>query len=266
MVTSTISINRGLFILLSFAIGSCGGGSGAPATADVATADFDVAQSVYGVTPSLPSGFYRDSEPYPDRQTFTVHIKSAEVLSGHSGVNYELCSDDFSEALSWSDINAQAQGFSTTLTGTFETDWYFQFDRAIDAGEPAMLINRAFKCAQLDRSALSDAGVAGFINRRPLDPDDLRWIAEYLWGFSPYNNALNAVVSSTGRDGESRLEHEILRASATRFSGTDGCDVVEIWSMQYTADRSTGQLQLHERFVRKFEARYGNGQVEICGG
>lgn len=266
MVTSRMSIDWGLCVLLLLVAGGCGGGSGAPVTDDLMSVDLDIAQSVYGVAPSLPSDFYRDPEPYPDRQTFTVHIKSAEVIPGHSGVNYELCSDDFPEALTWSDVNAQAQGFSTSLTGTFETDWYFQFDRAIDASEPAMLINRVFRCAQLDRSALSDTGAAGFINRRPLDLADLRWIAEYLWGFSVHNNALNAVVASTGQAGESLLEHEILRASATRFSGTDGCDVVEVWSMHYLADRATGQLEFQERFVRRFEARLDNGQVTICSG
>ena len=253
---------------LAMVLAGCGGGSGAPAAlpspVDSGSEDIGIARAVYGIDPPTPGDFYRDPQPYPDRQTFTVHIRKNEVHPGQGGMNYEECTDDFAEALSWSEINAAAQGLATSLTGNSENEWYYQFDRAIEASEPAMLINRAFKCSTIDRSGVSDSGDAGAINRRPLGAADVRWIAEYLWGFSSYNNALNAVISSSGHSTSDRLEHRILRASAIRFAGTGGCDIIEIWSLDYSADRTTGVLVYREDFVRMFEARYENGQASLC--
>lgn len=262
--------NLSLCLLLVAAAGglaACGGGAVAPGP-EVAqapdAADLHVARAVYGIDPSLPAGFYNEPNPYPDRQTFTVHVKSHDMPTGPMGQNYELCTDDFAEALDWSATNAAAQGFTTSLTSNSDSEWYYQFDRAIDASEPAMLINRVFKCSQLDRSGLSDAGAAGVINHRPVDAADLRWVAEYLWTFSPYNNALHAVIESSGSTTADRLVHRIQRAFARKFAGSKGCDLIEVWNLDYTSDRTSGTLQQSEEFVRVFEASYETGQAVLC--
>ncbi len=258
----------GAAAVFSLALAGCGGSSSGAATESVvvpvaqAPDDLKIARAVYGLEPSIPVGFYVEAQPYPDRQTFTVHVKARDVSAAASSDN-EVCSDDFSEALDWSAANAQRQGYSTSLSGNQETDWYFQFDREIASTEPAMLLNRVYKCSVVDRS-MASGGLVGIVNRRPLDGSALKFLAEYLWGFSAYNNALHAALESQGADSANAFEHRIRRAEAKRFAGANNCDRIDVWDMTYSMDKTNGDVSLSETFVRDFEASYTAGVASLC--
>lgn len=248
------------------ALVACGGGGGAPEVAaepapDLAR-DLELAELAYSPDRRTPDGFHAEPVRYPDRSEFRFHVKSDD-LGLVAPVAFEVCTDDFAEALQWSQAGADAREFDTMLTGNAETGWYFEFDRAVVDATPAVVINRVFKCAALDRAGLAPDGYAGQLTMRPLDADALRFVAEYFWYFSVYNNALHAVFESAPVAGA--LVHDLRRVEVRTGSGAvAGCDRVEVWTWRWTADAATGALTSEQRFERAFDARRENGAVRLC--
>ena len=88
----------------------CGDGS-APAPAasapprPVTQSDLQIAQSVYGTGPRTPAGFYSDPPPSGHDYVSTTHLKNADVDAAVVAPQplYELCTDDWSQALEWSE-------------------------------------------------------------------------------------------------------------------------------------------------------------------
>ncbi len=246
------------------ALAACGGGGGnapaEPLSGEVGR--LDIARAVYAVSPSVPAAFYTEPDPYPDRTTLRYHVLASEI-SAATGADWEACADDFASASEHAAASAAARGYPGAATGSSETAWFFQFDRTIDAAEPAMLIVRLFKCSAFDRSLRAD-GVAGQLMSLPATAADLRFVAEYLWSIGPFNNALNAVVDS--RAGAGGPRHRLRRAAAERLAGSNGCDIVEVWDLVYSADNASGLVSVEETFVDVFEARYEAGVVSLCSG
>lgn len=252
----------GIGVLLTLVACGAGGGDApaGPLPGDVER--LDIARAVYAVAPSVPAAFYAEPDPYPDRSTLRYHVLESEISTA-ADADWEACVDDFSSASQHAAASAAARGYPGAATGSSETAWFFQFDRTIEAAEPAMLIVRLFKCSAFDRSVRAD-GVAGRLNAVPVTAADLRFVAEYLWSIGPFNNALNAVVDSRGDTGE--LSHRLRRAAAERLAGAGGCDIVEVWDLVYTVDGASGLVSVDETFVDVFEARYEAGAVSLCSG
>ncbi len=255
-------------LLLVVGLAACGGGGGggasAPATQIEPSAErqLDIARQVYGVTSPYPADFHREADPYPDRQTLTVHVRENEVASAPPAVDFESCTDDFATALQWSDVQAGRRGYTTTLMGNSESDWYFQFDREIQSTEPAMLVNRVFKCSTLDRSVLASGHVAR-LRGQNVAITDLKFAVEYLWGFSQFNNALHAVVNSRSINASSPT-HTIQRAEAIKQSGAGQCDLIEVWTHQFVLDANSGLIAESEEFNEVFRARLRAGAAQLC--
>lgn len=253
-------------------LASCGGGGGGDAPAVAAAdgahdVDLAIAQTAYSAEQRTPADFYAEPRLYPDRSEFRFHVRNTDVgIDPQAQTAFEVCSDDFAEAMQWSAASADARRFQSTLTATDETDWYFEFQRDVDGDDSAMLINRVFKCSALDRTGLAPDGYAGQITRTPLTATDLQFVSEYLWQFSPYNNALHAVIDSVALGGSSELVHDLHRVEVRRGGGgASGCDRIELWTWRHSAGSGDGVLMSEQRFERAFDARRSNGVVSLCG-
>lgn len=254
-------------LLSALALAGCGGSGGAPTqetvAADVSDDDLQLAKLAYSPEQRVPEQFYQEVRLYPDRSEFRFHVKASDVGLDNGGNDFDLCSNDFAEALQWSAQSAISRQFDTSLSGTAETDWYFQFERTINDDEPGMLINRVFKCASFDRTGSNVIGFAGRIAKDNVDAADLRFVSEYLWQFSVYNNALNAVSSSATE--ATGLGHVIERVAVLVGGGSRaGCDRIEVWHWRHELDPGNGDLVSEQQFVYGFDARQTNGQVVLC--
>lgn len=260
-------------LLICTMLASCGGSGGGDATPAAAVADdggaldLAIAQQAYSADRRTPDGFYAEPRLFPDRSEFRFHVKNTDVgIDPEAPVAFEVCSDDFAEALQWSAASADVRRFNTTLSATDETDWYFEFQRAVDSDEPAVLINRVFKCTALDRAGLAPDGYAGQVMRTPLTAEDLRFISEYFWQFSPYNNALHAVTDSVAAAAPDELLHDLRRAEIRTGAGSaSGCDRVEVWTWRHSVGTGDGVLTSTQTYERGFDARRSNGVVSLCG-
>lgn len=281
LVVALARSTRALCALLTMTvIASCGGGgnggaasvattgnSSAGTDAGASNTDLGIAKTTYSPDERAPADFYRETENYSDRSVFRFHVRSGDIAGIYENVPtaFELCSDDFAEALSWSQESAQSRQLESNLTSNTSTPWFFEFERALAADDTAMVVNRVFKCASIDRAGLDDGGYAGQVRKNPFTADDLKFVAEYLWTFSIYNNALHAVISSEASIVNNDLTHTLTRAEVKIGAGAEaGCDRIELWQWQHSAAAADGSLFSDESFLRSFDARIQNGEVSLC--
>jgi hypothetical protein len=262
----------------SIALAGCGGGGGGepatpapPATASsrpVDESDQQIAQKLYAGTPRTPAGFYVDSTPSGQAHVSTAHLKNADIAAVTIAQPlYEICTNDWNEALSWSETAAQNAPQYADLMETNDDARYFEFGR-LRRGDPDFYVRaRVFKCAYLDRGAAdlrSIEGPAGRLNQRPLAAADLRTLSEYLWQFTTYNNFGHAVLKSTGTTSSSGLSHTLYIANLVRNGISTSCDRIDVVSWTHVADATSGDLQLQVRTLWSFGARESAGLAQPC--
>lgn len=262
----------GLALLLC----GCGGGSDtetaatapptAGATGTVAQTNSQIATLIYSDSQRTPNGFYTESAPTFSGYVATTHLKTTD-LNANAVLQYELCSDDFNEALQWSETANTVGGDNAALTGNETTDRYFEFDR-LRAGTPqGYLRQRIYQCAYLDRGTVdlqASSGDAGMLNIRPLDATTLKNISEYLWQFTTYNNFGNVVLSSSGAAGNNSLSHSVVIATLTRASNTGSCDTIAVADWKHSVNTATGELTLSVTPLFDFRAQESSGAVSVC--
>lgn len=267
-----------LAALAAIALSACGGGGGdssAPApTASapprpVTQSDLQIAQNVYGTGPRTPMGFYSDPPPSGHDYVSTTHLKNADVDAAAVAPQplYELCTDDWNQALAWSELGAQSSPQYSDLVETNDDPHYFEFGR-VRQGDPTFYVRaRVFKCAYLDRAAANlraSAGPAGTMNRRPLTAAELRDLSEYLWQFTKYNNIGYAVLESSGSATPATLSHTLHIGVLARGGISNSCDRVDVITWRHTLDTTTGALQLEVATLWSFGARESAGVVSLC--
>jgi hypothetical protein len=260
-------ILRGLSALAAAcALSSCDVAPGEPPPATVLPAeDAAIAAVLYAGTPRTPAGFPADDAPLGFTQVTTYHLKSTQITTP-AATSFELCTDDWNAAYAWSDEVAAQSPQILDVVGSETTARYFEFDR-VPRGQPDRYVRmRVFRCAYLDRAGVDTAagtgGFAGTLNARPLDAAALRELGEYLWRFTPYNNADHAVVAS--EPGVAGLAHVLTIASLERAASAASCDRVVVRAWTHAADATTGALQLTSAVLREFLARRDGSAIVGC--
>lgn len=258
------------------ALAGCGGGgspttpTAAPDTAPQASSrpvtqtDADIAALLYADNQRTPRGFYQDTAPAVPGYVSTSQLKSVDIGLGTRP--FELCSDDWNQALQWSESTASNGGAYATLTGNSDSDMYFEFDRVRDGTPQAYLRQRVFKCAFVNRDAVDlreAAGAAGSLNARPLAATDLALLSEYLWQFTSYNNFGNVVLRSRGSSAANTLMHSLFIATLTSGAPSD-CDTIQVIEWRHSADLTTGAMSRAVNSLWTFGARQQSGVVTLC--
>jgi hypothetical protein len=256
---------RGLPVLaVSFAIASCTAGDPeAGYSLDLSAADRDIAAALYAGTPRTPAGFAADPAPPSFAQVATYHVKSSQ-LAAPAATLHEVCTDDWTVALAWSEEVAAAASPYLDLVVTETTERYFELGR-VPRGEPDRYVRMlVLRCSYVDRTGVElklAEGYAGTLNARPLDAAALRALAEYLWLFTAYNNSGHAVLASESRG--TGLAHVLTIASLERaVLGT--CDRVTLREWTHEAAPSTGVLTRSVAVVRELGVREDAGVPSAC--
>ncbi|HEY5806749.1 MAG TPA: hypothetical protein VIT67_02210 [Povalibacter sp.] len=264
-------------IATAFALVSCGGsgGSTAPSSAvasrPVAESDLEIAQALYAGTARTPVGFVADATVVSDQFVSTVQLKNTDIdpTLVASQPQHELCTDDWNQALDWSQTHAMQAPVYAQLVETNDHAHYFEFGR-VRSGDPQFYLReRVFKCAYVDRTNVdlrSVAGSAGQLNQRPLTAEDLHSLTEYLWQFTRYNNFGHVVLKSSGTSTAAVLTHTLMIATLTRGGVSVTCDRIDVIAWRHTADIATGAMQLDVNTVLTFGARESGGVTQLCSG
>ncbi len=263
---------RRLMLGCAVALASCGGGSGGgeprpsapPAPARVVSqSDLQIAQLIYSDSQRTPPGFYEDTAASSAGYVATFHLKNTDLAA--AGQQHELCTDDWNDALAWSEAVASSAAVYSDLVATESNTRFFEFGR-VPRGQSGYLRARVYRCAYLDRASvnlLAPGEAAGQINRRPLSAPDLRELSEYLWLFTSYNNFGNVVLKSSGAGTANRLEHTLYLARL-QAAASGGCDTIAVLAWTHAADLPAGTLALTQSALWSFGARANGGIAELC--
>jgi hypothetical protein len=232
--------------------------------------DLDIAQAVFGEKSRTPNGFYSESKPSGYQYVSTTQLKNADVdpTVTDSMPLHELCTDDWNQALQWSETSAQLEPTYADLVDTSSTDErFFEFGR-VRQGEPQFYLqDRVFRCAYLNRDSANlrlDEGKAGQFNEHPFSLAELKNLSEYLWQFTQYNNFGHAVLKSEGSSLSGELAHTIYIANLTRGGVSASCDRVDVIAWRHRMETTTGNLQLEIQALWSFGAKQISGVTELC--
>lgn len=264
-----------LLPMIALALSACGGGgggSGATTTAAsfappraVEQSDLQIASAIYSGGSRTPAGFATDTPPNVQGVVATSHVKNTDLdpaLPG-SSAQFELCTNDWNEALAWSETSAHNQPQYANLVATNDDARYFEFAR-MQTGSPNVYVqSRIYKCAYLNRSTANlrdSSGAAGQLNVRPLGSEELRRSSEYLWQFTTYNNFGNVVLKSSGAN----AEHTVIIGALVRGGMSATCDRVDVIAWRHRVNASTGALTLDTQTLWSFGARESSGIAQLC--
>lgn len=262
---------------------SCGGGGGggdsapAPSAAPppvtvtnrpTSLSDLDIAARLYAGTHRTPADFASDQPPTSYTYVSTQHLKNTDVAAVSTGTpEYELCTNDWNEALNWSELQQQRLPQYADLVATDDEARFFEFGR-VRTGEPQFYLRgRVFKCSYLDRAGTQlqqTSGAAGVLKPAPLDAAALKSLSEYLWQFTTYNNYGHLVLTSRGSSNAAQLHHALTIASLTRAGISSTCDRVSVIDWTHHANIGSGELSRAIEPLWSFGARESNGVVELC--
>lgn len=264
----------------AFFASSCGGGGGGSGSAGSAPAiipitqrptsltDAQIAELVYAGSPRTPDDFYTESAPSSYAYVNTAHLKNTDIAAvPNDAAQYELCSDDWNEALSWSETAQQRSGEPADLMATDETERYFEFGRVRSSEPDRYLRGRVFKCAYLQRETnnlRAQSGSAGVLESKPIDAQALKELSEYLWQFTSYNNYGHTVLSSTGDALSTALRRTLLVANLERNGTSSTCDRITVEAWRHDVATATGELTRATEELWSFGARETGGVVELC--
>lgn len=255
-------------LIMAFALSACGvemAAADLQANAD-RESDYEIMTKVY-TDQRTPDGFYQES--LPDTWYTIRHLKNTDLLEGvvPSGTPvYGLGTDDFTEALNWSETIALQQAVYEQLVDTTETDLYFQFTRFSPGTPDNTHYSRVFKSNSLDRSGydLGNPGIyLGMITWQPLTAEQVKYVIEYLWTFTFNNNYGNAVLESYTEETDSEFIHTMTEARLIMdYAGN--CDTIQIFDTQYSVQKTDGMIFQVEYLIREFYSERIGNDYQVC--
>lgn len=240
-----------LVYLSLLALAGCGGGGGEGAAPDmpaqvgrpVAQSDHEIASMVYSGGKRTPEGFPTDEAPAGYWQVTTTHLAG--------------CTDDWNEALAWSETAAQDATAYSDLVETRTDPRYYEFDRVTRSSPATYVRMRVYRCEFFDP-------VASELNVRPLEATTVAAFAEYQWLFTTYNNFGNVVLERLTRTTAGTIEHVLDLATLTRATAPATCDRVEVVAWVWRVNLATGAVDIRTEPLFGFGAREAAGVVETC--
>lgn len=253
---------------------ACGGGGGGsePTTqrSESATAglsDIAIAKTVYNDT-RTPKGFY--TEKFRDDAYYSVsHVKNIDLvpIANRTGMAiYELSSNDFTEALGWSELAASNQLDNKQLVDNSESFMYLEFVRVDPASPQFIQLNRVFKADVLDRAGVDQTNpdrYQGRVTMPTINVSQVKTLIEYLWGFTSSNNYGHAVLTSYTSESDDQFSHTMLQADLNiNYHG--GCDIIEVYEHHYTVSKDSGFIWMDKSLQRLIKARRNGSQIEVC--
>ncbi len=241
----------------------------APASQSTGKSDREIAALVYDGRVRTPESFYSETQVDAGRPVATRHVQNRELdEAARDDARFEVCTDDWNQALEWSEIAAKRGSRYGNLVETNSEDRYFEFVRQDPTSiETPLLRQRVYRCSYVNRGATdldTFAGAGGKLGQVPVQAADVRGLAEYSWQFTTFNNFGNVVLASSTVETAATVEHEIRMATLVRDGQGAGCDRIDLVAWTHTADRASGAVSRTFQTLRHFGAREIPGGVETC--
>ena len=270
-----MNLQRFQLISIFLVLTACSGGAStgdSPAPNDIQPLKFipsneKIIAAIYDNTYTVPDDFFID-ERADTLQNFSLyHVKDPSV-------SYELCTDDFAEALAWEEADNISRPVNGFFVSSYENEKYFEIVRELsfpnDIGnvpnDTSPGFARVFKCSSFNRNGVDRNlrnGYGGTLNTRPLSVDVVREFAEYLWQFTFFETANRKVLDSFSTERQDTFDHSLLLAFRVN-QVFDRCDRVEVVDWVFSANKSTGEVTRDFRFLFSIDVQLVDGIPEQC--
>ena len=254
-------------------LGCSGGEETAPLQLPVAAGlnALQIAQNLYDNAGRTPDSFYR--EPVRDPQFFytTTHLKlsniDANVAGNPSLPDHELCATNWTAADDLERTFRAASSPASQRLNATSTRQYFEFEADVPGSLDRRNVVRIFDCNFVDRSAVNiraPNGEGGTINERPVDEEPVRFLAEYSFMFSPYNNVGYQVLASDHSSDASTATQTLLVAELIAAGSGENCDRLTVFAIRHTADRGDGRVRVSEITEWSLLTQQVDGRAQTC--
>lgn len=257
----------GVVVLTLSACGSGGADTSSNVSSQKST-EMVIANALY-FDKRTPANFYKEN--FQNDTFYSVsHVKNTSLLPvpDRTGLAvHELASNDFTEAMTWSDKAAEYQPSYQQLAANSETMLYYQFTRFDPAAPQFTNIHRVFKASVLDRNGVDrsdeNASYKGRITMPNPTAADVKLIVEYLWMFTLSNNYRNAVLESYTTETDTAFVH-IMKQARLNLNYNGGCDDVKVYEVRYTVAKDSGFIWKEKVLIDSFSAKRTDSYLEIC--
>ena len=261
-------------ICLVRALAACGGGAQAPKAGMPTAAGLtavEIAQAIYDNQPRTPAAFYHEAPRESGYSYRTFHLRNTRLdpaaEADPQAPEFELCASSRAEADAWEQLDRYSHAPAAQLLAFAETNALYEYERSVPQAADQREVLRLFKCAFVDRSEVNlraPTAYAGRLNRQPITAEDVRFLAEYLWTFSFYNNVGSAVLESRSVAGTASLAHEVIQAELQLGFGSGSCDRLTVFAARHTAATDSGELGYAEETAWSADVRLNDGRAELC--
>lgn len=247
------------FGCLGLLLSACESGSdNAAAKATEQYSDMDIAAALFS-DQRVPAGFY--SEQLPNDAYYTIyHINRSHLPGFTGGYKYAMCSNDFDEALIWSEQAANAQPQYRELVDNRNTEVFFEFIRSSSSSPQIIHLQRVYKCSFVQpRLQVEGQDVLA----QNLTLQQVRRYIEYRWLFSAANNTGNSVVSVTSASLNGLRKVELLHAQWL-IGMDDECELIKLNRYDSFVDEISGELSQSQIYLREFFAKRDYSGAQPC--
>jgi len=269
-------MNRSILLALScVSIGACRSEVAEEQSATQIAAAIELPTSgqvlslAYDNSYQTPEQFYIDERASTPGSYSVYHVKDFSV-------SYELCTDEFNEALLLEAADNASRSVNGELVTTVENSRYFEFVRELSYPDSVGNIpeptspgfSRIFKCSYVNRDGADRNlrnGFAGRLNASPLSEDVVKTYAEYMWQFTFFWPAKPKVLSSHSAETEEAFKNTLQLLLLTN-QGDARCDLIEVIDWEFSVDKNTGQITKTYRKLYESEAQLIDGSPQECAG
>lgn len=229
--------------------------------------DEEIMAKAYDNTYNVPEGFLVDERANTTQSYTMYHVKDASV-------SYELCTDNYDEALSWEAADNEGRSVNGVYVESYENDRYFEFIRELtfpdgigNITDPTSLgFSRVFKCGYVNRDGVDRNlrdGYAGTLKVQPLSEEAISTFVEYMWQFAFFWPARKTVLESFSDERTDAYQHTLMLAFIMH-QGFDKCDLVEVVDWVFTVEKDNGQVTKEFILLYQLEAQLIDGLPEKC--
>lgn len=263
-----------LFSLLLTACGESGSGSAQPesdATAPALTLEQQyTAERIYR-NKRFPVDFTFPVSWDTDANSITKHAMTTDVSLFAKLLEipvFELSTDNWQEAMAWSEEAAQKLPVYYGLVDLRENNMYFDLIRMNPDFSEVTYHSLVFKDSFIDRSGVdldNPGSHMGYISLNSVGEEVIDSVVEHLFLSSTHNQYGYAVIEEGSEELAEEYRHTMIEAELVPGSGS--CDTIRVFEVTHRISKITGEMTGETRDLYDFRAVVdADGDVRACGG
>jgi hypothetical protein len=246
-IESASTLNLILFLTCAVLLGCNDLGSGP-------SADDEIIQKAYSHY-SLPQWF--STEDFNSVSPYYENTISIYPLAERGTSWFELSTNDYNQALAWSEASSRNSAYYRDLVSQRETEKFYEFTRVYAAHPNDAILSRVHKSSYLDRSEfdkLHKGSVLGRFQVRPVTMKNVKELIEYLWCVDNNYDVGTGVLSTSMSENTMYVDY-LLQEYDLVYGDWGMHDNIIISDAVFRVEKASGLIAYSRHMVRTIEGR-----------